>query len=208
MSKNKYLETLKTLDAFTWPNAVTLGRLVLSPIVAKRLRNDPKGKWIEAGAFLFSDIIDGFMAKVMGKSPLLSKLGFRKSEFGKMIDPLTDKPVVGQLIKAGIDAEVVPKWLGYTSLAQKIGISAFSMSAGLHGAKIEVTDLGRHSELATNIGVGLLFPAESIEDPSLKRLARGSAMVLAVGGIAGALAANQDYVHSVHEQLAQQPSRH
>ncbi len=206
MAKNKYLETLKALDAFTIPNAVTIGRLMLSPFVAHKLRKDPENNWKKAGVLVLTDNLDGFLAKVLGKSPQLRKLGFRKSEFGRLIDPLTDKPVIAQMIKAGIDANVIPSWLGYTSLAQKTGIAAFAVSAGMKGANLEVTDQGRHSEFATNLGMGLLFPASEIEDPVLRSLARGSAIALAVGGIGGALAANMDYVGSARLQLAQQPN--
>jgi phosphatidylglycerophosphate synthase len=187
-------------EVLTVPNIITLGRLVLSPLVARRLEKDPVGKWKQTGLFMMSDNLDGFGAKVGSRSAFLSRIGFRKSEFGRKADPFTDTIVTSEMLVAGVRGGVVPKWLAGLSLAQKALKSYHGVSAWRQGTEVQVSDFGRHMEGVTNLSVGMLFPGEGIENEEQRRNYRQKLLVGAVVGIAGAYMADRGYVAQAEGQ--------
>lgn len=189
-------------EVLTVPNAITLTRLAVSPLVAKRLEKDPVGKWKETALFMMSDNLDGTAAKVGSRSEFLSRIGIRKSEFGRKADPFTDTIVTSEMLIAGVRNGVVPKWLAGLSLAQKALKSFHGVSAWRQGAEVQVTDFGRHMEGLTNLSVGLLFPVEGIEDEEARRNYRQALLTGAVVGVVGAYMADRGYVEQAESQLA------
>jgi len=187
-------------DIFTVPNAVTFGRLVLSPYMAKRLERDPKNNWLKACLFVSSDILDGFMAKSGEEIPWLKAVGFRKSELGRLLDPVIDKPTTVQLLRAGWRNGVLPKPLTAVAISQKVAISAHALYQAHNGIEQQVSQLGRRTELLSNLGFGSLFAAESIEDERLKQHAREVATAVAVVGVAGAIIADVGYLRAAKQQ--------
>jgi hypothetical protein len=203
----------KPLDPFTVPNGITFTRLAISRKMTKRLGNDPAGTWKSTAAYAGSDVFDGLAAKggewLAERFKFLSflpRIGFRKSELGRKLDPFTDKIVIGQMFKEGLDRDIIPKKLGYLALGQKAAVSMLTLYSMNRGAEPEVSDLGRHSELIANVGAGLLFAAEGIEDPQTKSLARGAFATVTLTGIGGAIIADIGYARATQEQLAQQPA--
>lgn len=193
------------LDILTLPNAMTAARLLASPWMSKRLGDNPSENWRSAAAFVTSDIVDGAVARLGDKSALLSRFGLRTSEAGRLLDPFADKIVIAQMVKKGMDKGIVPSRLGTVALAQKAAISAHTLYSTAQGAEIHVSPLGKRSEFLTNMGIGLLFAAEEIEDSQVKSLVRGACVAAAALGIAGAMGADLGYAKSAHEQLAQHP---
>lgn len=192
----------KSRDLLTVPNLLTAGRLAYSPKMAERLRNNPRKWWFPSAMFMASDIVDGKMARAGDKSPSLEKLGFRRSETGRKLDPITDKVVASQMMIAGMRSGVVPKPLGGAALAQKAAISAFTAHETAGGTEMHVTTLGKYSEFATNMGFGFLFAAEAINDESMKDRVRTVAATVGALGVAGAIAANIQYVMAArHAEL-------
>lgn len=180
-------------DNLTVPTAFTLARLALSPWQAKKLYRDPRGRWPKAAFFIATDVIDGKLAKLEDRFPQLARFGFRRSELGRKMDPVTDKIVISQLLVAGMLANVVPKSLGAAALTQKTAISLHVLSRTTRGEETHVTNFGRYSELVTNAGFGGFFVAESFDEPTQKQLIRGAATAIALSGIAGAIAADVGY---------------
>lgn len=193
----------KQSEIFTVPNLLTATRLALSPLVAKKLQEDPKRWWLRAGLFAASDVADGFLARTGDKNPVLKRLGFRTSEVGRKLDPVTDKITTSQLIVAGVKSEVVPKSLAAATLGQKAIVAGVSLMATSQDREIQVTKLGKYSEFMTNLGIGSLFIAESIDNPSAKSATRTAGAVMATAGIAAALVATADYAQQAFSQTKQ-----
>jgi phosphatidylglycerophosphate synthase len=180
----------KSRDLITIPNVLTAARLAYSPKMAERLRTNPKKWWWPTALFMASDIIDGKMARAGDTSPALARLGFRRSETGRKLDPITDKITASQMMIAGMRSGVIPKPLGGAALVQKAAISAFTAHETANGTEMHVTKLGKYTEFATNMGFGFLFAAEAIEDETLKSQVRTVAATVGALGVAGALASN------------------
>lgn len=113
--------------AFTWPNIITLMRLVLVPIIIYLMI---KAQW-QAAFWLFviagiSDGVDGFIARRFNQG----------SELGAYLDPVADKALlIGIFILLAIN-HAVPLWLVVTMVARDIFIIvgfliSFLMNAGL-----------------------------------------------------------------------------
>ena len=178
-------------DLFTVPNALTVGRLVMTPWVVKRLHDNPR-TWPVAAAFAFSDNFDGILARAGNTRPRLARLGFRTSEFGRKADPLTDKIFTAAVVGAGMHNGVIPSGLGAASLVQKAAASAVTLWNESHGVEMEVTRIGKRAEFATNMAYGVLFIATSLS-PGQRRVVRPIATAVGVAGVAAASYAAYTY---------------
>jgi CDP-diacylglycerol--glycerol-3-phosphate 3-phosphatidyltransferase len=96
-----------------WPNGLTVARLVLGPIVLVTLLS----AGVRLSFFLFviamvTDLCDGYLARRSN----------RVTEFGKLMDPLADKVLVG-LVLVGfviLDVPYVPLWMVATVLGREL----------------------------------------------------------------------------------------
>ena len=182
---------LSRQDVLTVPNGLTLTRLVLTPWVVRRLHRDPQ-TWPVAAAFAFSDNFDGILARAGETRPRLAALGFRTSEFGRKMDPLTDKVFTAAVVAAGVHNGVIPAALGAASLAQKAGASAITLRNESRGVELAVTRIGKRSEFATNMAYGALFIATSLR-PNQRRVVRPIAIAVGAAGVAAASYAAYTY---------------
>ena len=173
------------------PNALTVGRLVMTPWVVKRLHDNPR-TWPVAAAFAFSDNFDGILARAGNTRPRLARLGFRTSEFGRKADPLTDKLFTAAVVGAGMHNGVIPAGLGAASLVQKAAASAVTLWNESHGVEMEVTTVGKRAEFATNMAYGVLFIATSLS-PEQRRVVRPIATAVGAAGVAAASYAAYTY---------------
>jgi phosphatidylglycerophosphate synthase len=192
-------------ELLTVPNALTASRLVATEQVATRLEEDPAKWWAPTAAFMFSDIADGTLARLGDKSDALARVGLRRSEIGRMLDPVTDTYVGSRMVLAGMRTEVIPKSIALAALGQKALKTYHALQAARQGANIQVSKLGKRSEFATNLGLGSLFAAESIKDPSVKSKVRAVAMAVGLVGIAGAAIADRKYAYQAREATLDLP---
>jgi len=95
------------------PNLITLGRLILVPLVIAMISN---GRWLEAFVvFLIagvSDAVDGFVAKRFDL----------RTELGAYLDPVADKALLVSIYVALALAQVVPGTLAIFVVARDIMI--------------------------------------------------------------------------------------
>lgn len=174
---------LNKREILTIPNAVTFTRLAAMPYLIKKMHDEPAKWWFKTGVVMLSDRLDGALARLGDNNERLEAMGFRRSEIGRQVDPVTDKLFGSALVIAGLHNRVVPKWLGAVSLVQKAAVSAQTARAKLNGIEVEVSEEGRRAEMAAEMGTGLLFAAESIENNSYRQLARIGAASMALAGI-------------------------
>ena len=182
---------LSRRDLLTVPNGLTVTRLLLTPWVVRRLHRDPH-TWPTAAAFAFSDNFDGILARAGETRPRLARLGFRTSEFGRKVDPFTDKVFTAAVIGAGMHNGVIPPALAVASLAQKAAVSAVTLRNESQGIEMAVTTVGKRAEFATNMAFGVLFMATSVR-PSRRRGVRRIATAVGAGGVAAATYAAYTY---------------
>jgi len=97
------------------PNFITLGRIILVPVVFWLLVSDkPKAAFYCFACAGMSDAIDGFLAKRFGW----------QTQLGAYLDPLADKLLIVSIFIALGVAKVLPSWLVIAVVARDILIVA------------------------------------------------------------------------------------
>lgn len=189
----------------TVPNAVTLARGASIPKVHKMIVEDPGENWWKVGLIAATDRVDGFLAGLGDRYPLLYTLGFRRSEFGRKIDPSIDKGFTVNAIAAGMRHGVIPKGLGVAAFAQKAATAAVTLDAEARGEEIRVRNSGRLFEAATVTLFGLTMATERIKDPDQRKTAHTAAVVATAVSIGGSVITTIGYARQ-SGRLPEQPS--
>ncbi|HZQ12080.1 MAG TPA: CDP-alcohol phosphatidyltransferase family protein [Pseudolabrys sp.] len=114
------------------PNLITLGRILLVPIVVWAIYSG--AMWVAFVLFLaagVSDAVDGFLAKRFGMA----------SELGAYLDPLADKALIVSIyVTLGIKT-IIPGWLVILVVSRDIMIVGAVVLSRLIGSPIKVKPL-------------------------------------------------------------------
>ncbi len=135
----------------TWANAITVGRLLLSPLMFWAIPNDDQGSWIAVSLWFVlcaSDGIDGWMARRHGTTSA-----------GAFLDPLADKVLVlgamFTLVSTGV-FWVVPVII---IAAREFIISVYRVLVGGKGISVPASKLAKYKTVAQQFAVAFaLFP--------------------------------------------------
>ncbi|MCH7788850.1 MAG: CDP-alcohol phosphatidyltransferase family protein [Acidobacteria bacterium] len=120
----------------TWPNAVTVVRLLLIPVFLYLLFG-LEARW-EAAALLgligATDWVDGYLARRLDQI----------SELGKVLDPTADRLVLVVGVVSIIIDGSVPLWFGVATLVREVAVGATAIVLALLGARrFDVTWWGK-----------------------------------------------------------------
>jgi len=115
------------------PNLITLGRILLVPIVVWAI-STPGAMWIAFVLFVaagVSDAVDGFLAKRFAMT----------TELGAYLDPLADKALIVSIyLTLGINGDI-PRWLVILVVSRDIMIVGAFMLSWLIGSPLKVKPL-------------------------------------------------------------------
>ena len=130
----------------TWANAVTVGRVLVSPILFVMITGD-EGSWpalLLWIALCASDGIDGWLAR---------RQGITRS--GAFLDPLADKVLVLGAMFTLVRYEVF--WIVPVLIitAREIVISVYRTVAGRHGVSVPAKHLAKAKTVCQQFAVGL-----------------------------------------------------
>jgi cardiolipin synthase len=118
--------------ALSIPNLITLGRILLVPIVVWAIASGTM--WIAFVLFVVagvSDAVDGFLAKRFGMT----------TELGAYLDPLADKALIVSIyISLGIDG-AIPRWLVILVVSRDILIVGGIMLSWVMGSPLKIKPL-------------------------------------------------------------------
>ena len=138
------------LPAFITPNFITVMRLLFVPVGAYTLfkngGNDPTWQYISWVVFFIlgmSDVLDGNLARSRGKI----------TEFGKFLDPVADKFMIGTAMVSLSILDRLPWWITIVILLREIGITIFRISVINQGV-IPANKGGKIKATMQGFGVG------------------------------------------------------
>ena len=140
-----------TRSNFNIPNALTLARIVLVPVLFIVLLKSP-GKFLSFVAALvfalasITDFLDGYLARRMN---LVTTLG-------KFLDPLADKLLVGVALIMMIQLERVAPWIVALIVGREILVISLRMVAVREQIVIETTKMAKYKtgfQIAAVIGL-------------------------------------------------------
>lgn len=140
----------------TWANAITVGRLALSPLMFWVIPNHDRGSWIAFVLwFLFcsSDGIDGWIARRHGTTSA-----------GAFLDPLADKVLVlgamFTLVSTGV-FWVVPVII---IAGREFVISVYRVLVGGKGVSVPASKLAKYKTLSQQLAVAFaLLPLTALD---------------------------------------------
>lgn len=143
--------TMDPLSLATWANAVTVGRLLLSPVMFLVIPEHDRGAW---GAFTLwfvlslSDAIDGVIARRRGPT-----------RSGAFLDPLADKVLVLGAMFTLVRYDVFPLLPVAVIAVREFVISIYRTVVGTRGVSMPASRLAKYKTLSQQLAVGFaLWP--------------------------------------------------
>jgi CDP-diacylglycerol--glycerol-3-phosphate 3-phosphatidyltransferase len=135
---------------FITPNFITVARLLFVPVGAYTLfkngGNDPLWQYISWIVFFIlgmSDVLDGNLARSRNSI----------TEFGKFLDPVADKVMIGTAMISLSILNRLPWWITIVILVREIGITIFRLAVIKRGV-IAANKGGKIKSTFQNFGVG------------------------------------------------------
>jgi len=143
------------------PNMLTIGRVVAVPLLVCALYfiEGNQGRWIAFGIFMLaaaSDFLDGYLARAWQQ----------QSAFGKMLDPIADKLLVGASILMLVFDQTLSGaaiWAALIILGREILVSGLREFLAELQVKLHVTWLSKWKTSLQLVAIGLLIIAPAIE---------------------------------------------
>jgi CDP-diacylglycerol---glycerol-3-phosphate 3-phosphatidyltransferase len=134
-------------DALNLPNLLTMGRILVIPLVLWLLdQGTPKDCVYAAlvySAAAITDLLDGMLARRMGIVSVL----------GKFLDPLADKLLVMAALVWMVPMGRIPEWAVVLLLAREISITALRSIASSEGLIISAGGGGKNKTALQMVGI-------------------------------------------------------
>jgi len=140
----------------TWANAVTVGRLLIAPVLFAVIPDGKGGSWAAFVLWVLlcsSDFFDGFLARRYGTTAS-----------GAFLDPLADKVLVLGAMFTLVSRDVF--WLLPVAIiaAREILISVYRVVVGARGVSVPASKLAKLKTLSQQLAVGFaLMPLTALD---------------------------------------------
>jgi CDP-diacylglycerol---glycerol-3-phosphate 3-phosphatidyltransferase len=135
------------------PNALTLARIFLVPIVIAILLSVEIRVWAFWGASIFlaaalTDLLDGYVARRRKQVTTL----------GRLLDPIADKLLISSALIALVYLRIAPPWMVAIIIGREFAVSGLRSIAAHEGFSIDVSTLGK-GKMFTQVAavVGLIL---------------------------------------------------
>ncbi|MFM9085375.1 MAG: CDP-alcohol phosphatidyltransferase family protein [Acidimicrobiia bacterium] len=140
----------------TWANGVTVGRMLVSPILFVVIPGDARGSWLAAWLWFFlcwSDVLDGYLARRHGATTL-----------GAFLDPLSDKVLVLGAMFTLVQRDVFPAWPVIVIAVREVAVQVYRVVVGARGVSVPASRTAKVKTLAQQCSVGFALAPFSAAD--------------------------------------------
>lgn len=160
---------------FNLPNALTLLRIVLVPVLVVVLLTEIDGKeWFGLGLFLLAaltDFLDGYIARRWQKITRL----------GKLLDPAADKILTAAAFISLVELGVAPSWMVTVIIAREFAVSALRSFAAAEQIVIPAGWSGKVKTVVQILAISLLIIYNQLgEFAHLAPLSLWAALIISV----------------------------
>ena len=185
------------------PNALTLGRIFLVPLLVVVLltkfeaavvfgvRKELVGAAIFGVASL-TDWLDGYLARRRQQVTTL----------GQLMDPLADKLLITAALVSLVQMDLAPAWMVAVVLGREFAVTVLRSLAHSRGVSIAASPLGKF-KMASQVTAVLLLILASEEVPIFLTLGRMALWVVVVAAVASAV----DYYRRFNHVLTADAAR-
>src|SRR3954470_2223675 len=118
------------------PNALTVLRILLVPVLVVALLDQSSSPWLAAGVFAaasLTDAIDGYIARSRKQI----------TTFGKLMDPVADKLLIIAALVVLVGQGRVPGWIAMVIIAREFAVTVTRMAAIGQGVVISANWWGK-----------------------------------------------------------------
>jgi CDP-diacylglycerol--glycerol-3-phosphate 3-phosphatidyltransferase len=139
------------------PNAITVTRILLAPVLVVVLLNATGGSLLAAAVFAagaLGDVLDGALARSRGLV----------TDVGKLLDPLADKLLVGAALVALVLADRLAVWVPVVILTREVLVTGLRTVGARRGQIIDASSLGK-SKMTLQMAMVLVLCI--VSDPGL-----------------------------------------
>ena len=140
------------------PDVLTLSRLVLAAVLIGLLTMPlPYAKTAALVVFLIAsltDILDGELARRV----------YGESDFGRLMDPLTDKVLVCAAFVAFVELRLVPAWIVVLIITREFLVTGLRLLATTHGQVIAAGFWGKHKTISQMLTIIVLLAGLSFRE--------------------------------------------
>jgi CDP-diacylglycerol--glycerol-3-phosphate 3-phosphatidyltransferase len=140
----------------TWANAVTVSRILVSPVMFAVIPNDKNGSWMALGLWFVlcvSDVFDGYLAR---------RHGTTKS--GAFLDPLADKVLVLGAMFTLVRRDVFWVLPVLVIATREIIVSVYRVVVGSKGVSVPASRTAKVKTLSQQLAVAFaLMPLTAVD---------------------------------------------
>jgi len=157
------------------PNAITLARIILVPVVMLFIlvrfdfgsvtiggMSTSVSELIAAGVFIVAAITDGLDGYIARKRKLVTNLG-------KFLDPLADKLLVSAALISLVELQRLDAWVAVVIISREFAVTGLRLVAAAEGRVIAASSLGKAKTWTQIVAIVALiinnFPFRSIGFP-------------------------------------------
>jgi CDP-diacylglycerol--glycerol-3-phosphate 3-phosphatidyltransferase len=165
--------TVKGSGNCNLPNALTLSRIALTPVIVRLLADESRSKDRAAATVLgtaaLTDLLDGYLARKQGK----------ETRLGQFLDPLADKIYISSTFLVLSGKRRIPAWIPAVVIGRELAITAFRVYAGLKGREVPASIWGKLKTNSQLLALMLAILDHGSETfPRLKKASLGAAVAL------------------------------
>jgi len=138
------------------PNALTLARIFLVPLVVVILLTRQMHLWAFWGVSVFlaaalTDLFDGYFARKRKQVTTL----------GRLLDPIADKLLISSALVSLVELKIAPAWMVVIIIAREFAVNGLRSIAAQEGFSIDVSTLGK-GKMALQVAavIGLILGHE------------------------------------------------
>ena len=158
------------------PNVITIGRVLVVPVLVALLIASPDGSVVAAALFgvaAVSDFLDGHLAR--------SRESITK--FGTIVDPLADKLLVGAALVTLVALDRAALWFALVIIVREVAVSGLRLVRGRQGVVIPASPLGKAKMWFQVPAVTALIVAPDPGATWLQALVYAAAVATVVSGV-------------------------
>lgn len=158
------------------PNSITISRILALPFCAYALfkNGGDDSTWRIIAFLLFfvvgvTDFLDGKLARSRNTV----------TEFGKLLDPIADKALIGTALISLSILQILPWWVTIVILVREIGITVLRFAV-IRGGVIPANRGGKAKTMVQNLAVGFYILPLSPSLDWFREIFMGAALVLTI----------------------------
>ncbi len=125
------------MASLNWPNALTVARILLVPVlIVALLGHTTNGDILAAIVFALAsltDFVDGYLARSRGAV----------TTFGKLMDPLADKLLVVAALISLVSLQRLAAWVAMVIIARELAVTVLRMGATQAGVIMPASNFGK-----------------------------------------------------------------